>query len=152
MMIFTSLYGVVDGLFVSNFAGKTAFSAINIIIPFLMILGSVGFMLGAGGSALVAKTLGEGDKEKANRYFSLLVYTTLIVGTILAVTGILIIRPVATLLGASDQMLDTCILYGRIILITLPLFMLQFEFQTFFSVAEKPHFGLFITFHLICFF
>lgn len=145
MMLFTSVYGVVDGLFVSNFAGKTPFTAINFIMPFLMILGSVGFMFGSGGSALISKTLGEGKKEKANSFFSLLVYTTFVCGVVLAVLGIIFVGKIARLLGAEGQMLSDCVLYGRIILIALPMYMLQFEFQGLFVTAEKPHLGLAVT-------
>lgn len=145
MMIFTSLYGVADGFFVSNFAGKGPFTAVNFIMPFLMILGAVGFMFGTGGSALIAKTMGEGDSEEANRQFSLLVYTTVICGTAVAVLGIAIIRPVAVILGAEGELLENCVLYGRIILLALPFYMLQFEFQSFFSAAEKPRLGLAVT-------
>lgn len=145
MMIFTSIYGVVDGFFVSNFAGKTAFTAINFIMPYLMILGTLGFMLGAGGSAIVAKTMGEGKKGLANEYFSLIVYTTIVAGSLLAIIGIILIKPVAAWLGAEGEMLHLAIKYGRIILIALPAFMLQMEFQTFFITAEKPTLGLIIT-------
>lgn len=145
MMVFSSIYGVVDGFFVSNFAGKTPFAAVNFIMPFLMILGTIGFMLGAGGSALVAKTLGEGDKVRADRYFSLFVYATMICGVAVAIFGIIFIRPVGAWLGAEGEMLDDCVTYGRLILIALPAFMLQIEFQTFFVVAEKPKLGLFVT-------
>ncbi|MBE6679167.1 MAG: MATE family efflux transporter [Ruminococcaceae bacterium] len=145
MMIFTSIYGVVDGYFVSNYAGKTEFAALNFIMPFLMILGAVGFMFGAGGSALVAKTLGEGDKQKASSLFSLFVYVTVICGVVFAVFGVAFIRPIAALLGAEGDMLDMCVIYGRIILYALPAFMLQMEFQTFFITAEKPQLGLTVT-------
>lgn len=145
MMIFTSIYGVVDGFFVSNFVGKTPFAAVSFIFPFLMILGSVGFMFGTGGSALVSKTLGERDPEKANRIFSLLVYVSLALGIVIAVLGIVFLRPIASLLGAEDQMLDDCVLYGRVILIALPAYILQLEFQSFFVTAEKPKMGLWIT-------
>lgn len=145
MLIFTSVYGVVDGLFVSNFVGDTAFAAINFIMPFLMILGGIGFMFGTGGSALIAKTLGEGDREKANRLFSMLVYITILSGVVLGAVGFFLVRPVAVWLGASDNMLDTCVEYGRVILIALPLYMLQFEFQIFFATAEKPKWGLGVT-------
>lgn len=145
MMIFTSIYSVVDGLFVSNYVGKTPFASINLIMPVIMILGVVGFMIGTGGSALVAKTLGEGDKERANRYFSFLVYTALIAGIILAVLGIVFMKPIAKLLGAEGEMLNHCVLYGRIILIALPAFMLQNMFQSFLITAEKPKIGLIIT-------
>lgn len=145
MMIFTSIYGVVDGFFVSNFVGKIPFAAVNFIYPFLMILGSVGFMFGTGGSALVSKTMGERDMARANRIFSLLVYASLILGTVIAVLGILFIRPIASLLGAEGQMLEDCVLYGRIILAAIPAFVLQMEFQNFFITAEKPKLGLYVT-------
>ncbi len=145
MMIFTSIYGVVDGLFVSNFAGKTAFASVNLIMPVLMVLGTVGFMFGAGGSAIVSKTLGEGNAEKANKYFSMLVYATIISGIILTIAGFIFLRPVAVLLGATEDMLEGCVLYGRIIIAALTAFMLQNVFQSFLITAEKPHFGLVIT-------
>lgn len=145
MMIFTSIYGVVDGIFVSNFVGKTSFAAVNLIMPFLMILGTLGFMLGAGGSAIVSKTLGEGDKDRANRYFSMIVYLALICGVALSVLGWIFIRPVSILLGADESMLGDCVLYGRIILIILPAFILQNIFQSFLVTAEKPHIGLALT-------
>jgi putative MATE family efflux protein len=145
MMIFTSIYGVVDGFFVSNYVGKTPFAAVNFIMPFLMILGTVGFMFGTGGSALVSLKMGEGDKEKANRIFSLLIYTSLILGSAIAILGIIFIRPIASFLGAEGQMLEDSVLYGRIILIALPAFILQMEFQSFFVTAEKPQLGFFVT-------
>lgn len=145
MMIFTSIYGVVDGLFVSNFAGKTPFAAINLIMPLLIVLGALGFMVGTGGTAIVAQTLGKGEKEKANSYFSLLVYAVMIGGTVLAVLGILFARPVAKMLGAEGEMLRYCTLYARIVLIALPFFMLQNVFQSFFVTAEKPNLGLLVT-------
>ncbi len=145
MMIFTSIYGVVDGFFVSNFVGKTPFAAVNFIMPFLMVLGAVGFMLGSGGSALISKTMGEGNKEKANRIFSLLVYVGMILGVVIATLGIIFIEPVAILLGAEGAMVEDCVLYGRIILLALPALILQFEFQTFFVTAEKPQLGLVFT-------
>lgn len=142
MMIFASVYSVVDGFFVSNFAGKTPFAAINLIMPFLMILYTVGFMFGTGGSAIVAKTLGEGDGKKAREYFSFFVYTAFILGVIFAVLGFIFIRPIATLLGAEGDMLDYAVIYARIILVALPFNVLQFLFQSFFVTAEKPHLGL----------
>lgn len=145
MMIFTSIYGVVDGFFVSNFAGKTAFTAVNFIFPLLMILGAVGFMFGTGGSALVARTLGEQNAQKANRTFSLLVYVSLGLGMLVAAAGILLIRPIARLMGAEGEMLENCVLYGRIILCALPAYILQMEFQSFFVTAEKPKLGLAVT-------
>ena len=145
MMIFTSIYGVVDGFFVSNFVGKTSFAAVNFIMPFLMILGAFGFMFGTGGSALVARTMGEGKKEKANRIFSMLTYISAALGVLIALLGILLIRPIAAALGATGAMLEDCVLYGRIILAALPAFMLQQEFQSFFVAAEKPQLGLAVT-------
>ncbi len=145
MMIFTSIYGVVDGFFVSNFVGKTPFAAVNFIMPFLMILGGVGFMFGTGGSALVSKTMGEGEPRKAKEYFSLLVYVSAVCGVVIGVLGIVFVRPVAALLGAEGEMLDNCVLYGRIILLALPALMLQYEFQSFFVTAGKPQLGLAVT-------
>ena len=145
MMVFTSLYGIVDGLFVSNFVGKTAFAAINFIMPFLMILGTIGFMIGTGGSATIAKTLGEGCKDKANRHFSMLIYTTIITGIVFTIIGIIFIEPIARLLGADGQMLGDCVEYGTIILCALTFFMLQNVFQSFLVTAEKPHLGLYVT-------
>lgn len=145
MMIFTSIYGVVDGLFVSNFVGKTPFAAVNLIMPLLMILGALGFMIGTGGSAIVAKTMGEGNLEKANQYFSMLVYVTIAGGILLTILGQIGIRPVAMAMGATENMIDDCVLYGRILLVSLTAFMLQNVFQSFFVTAEKPQLGLGIT-------
>lgn len=145
MMIFTSIYGVVDGFFVSNFAGKTSFAALNLIYPFLMILGTVGFMFGTGGTAIVAMSLGEGDKARANRLFSLFVYVCFGLGVVFAVLGIVFIRPVAVLMGAEDELLEHSIVYGRIILSALPFYVLQMMFQSFFVTAEKPQLGLYVT-------
>ncbi len=145
MMIFTSIYGVVDGLFVSNFVGKTPFAAINLIMPFTMILGGVGFMVGTGGSALVAKTLGEGDKPAANRYFTMMVLFTLLLGAGLSVFGIAAMPRAARLLGATDAMMEDCVVYGRVVVAFTAAFMLQNVFQTFLSTAEKPKLGLFYT-------
>lgn len=145
MMIFTSVYSIVDGFFVSNYVGKTPFAAVNFIMPFLIILGSLGFMFGTGGSALIAKTIGEGKRGKANELFSMLIYITIICSIVLAVFGIVFMRQIAALLGAEGAMLDNCVLYGRIILLALPAYMLQFEFQSFFSTAEKPQLGLIFT-------
>ena len=145
MMIFTSIYGVVDGFFVSNFVGKTPFAAVNLIYPFLMILGAVGFMFGTGGSALISKTMGEGDEAKARSLFSLIVYVSLILGVVIAVLGNLALRPVAALLGAEGALLEACVTYGRVILMALPAFLLQFEFQSLFVTAGKPQLGLVFT-------
>ena len=142
MMIFTSIYSVIDGLFVSNFAGKTALAAINIIYPFIMAVGALGFMMGTGGSALVGRLLGEGEKEKANQTFSLIVYTTAIAGIVLSALAFLLVPTVSRLFGASGKLLDYCILYGRICFLSMPCFMLQNVFQCFFITAEKPRLGL----------
>ncbi len=145
MMIFTSIYGVVDGFFVSNFVGKTPFAAVNFIMPFLMILGAIGFMFGTGGSALVSKTMGEGNHEKAKRIFSLLIYVSAGCAVVIAAVGVTLLRPLASLLGAEGEMLENCVRYGRIILVALPAYILQFEFQSFFVTAEKPQLGLAFT-------
>ena len=145
MMVFTSIYGVVDGLFVSNYAGKTAFAAINLVMPFIMVLGGMGFMIGTGGTALVAKVLGEEEKKEANRYFSMMVLVTLLLGVALSVVGVIFMRPVSRLLGATEAMMDDCVLYGRIVIAFTFTFMLQNVFQSFLIVAEKPKLGLGVT-------
>ncbi len=145
MMVFTSIYGVVDGFFVSNYAGKTPFAAVNFIFPVLIILGCPGFMLGTGGSALIAKTMGEGDKKRANQIFSLLIYVGAAAGVVLGAVGIALLPSVAVLLGAEGQLLADCVIYGRIILLAGPFFMLQMEFQCLFATAEKPKLGLTVT-------
>ncbi len=145
MMIFTSIYGVVDGFFVSNYVGKSPFAAVNFIYPFIIILGSFGFMFGTGGSALIAKTLGEGNNEKAKKLFSLFVLASAITGVAVAVFGIIFIRPIAAFLGADGDLLENAVVYGRMILAALPFYMLQLEFQSFFVTAEKPQLGLFVT-------
>ena len=144
MMVFTSIYGVVDGFFVSNIVGKTPFAAVNFIMPFLMVLGAIGFMFGTGGGALIGRTLGEGKKEKANRLFSLFVYVTLLLSACIAALSIWKLPEIATMLGAEGALRKDCVSYGRIILIALPFFTLHFEFETFFVTAEKPQFGLFV--------
>lgn len=145
MLVFTSIYGVVDGFFVSNYVGKTSFAAVNFIMPFLMILGCVGFMFGTGGGALIAKTMGEGKKEKANQLFSMLVLISVLCGVGLAILGISFLRPIASALGAQGQMLEDSVAYGRIILIAIPAFILQYEFQCLFATAQKPKLGLYVT-------
>ena len=142
MMIFTSIYSVVDGLFVSNYAGKTALAAINLILPLLMALSALGFMVGTGGSAIVAKTLGEGKKKEANEYFSMLVYITLGGGIVLAILGAIVVPFIATALGATGELHRDCVIYARITFISMPAFMLQNVFQSFFVAAEKPKLGL----------
>lgn len=145
MLVFTSIYGVVDGFFVSNFVGKTPFAAVNLIMPFLMMLGCVGFLFGTGGGALIAKTMGEGRRERANRLFSMLICVSLICGVALAAAGLLVLRPVAQFLGAQGRLLEDSVAYGRIILISLPSYVLQYEFQCLFATAEKPKLGLYVT-------
>jgi len=154
MMVFTSIYGIVDGFFVSNFVGGLPFAALNLIFPLIMILGAFGFMLGAGGTAFVAKELGAGNKERANRVFSMLVYTTFVLGVILAVLGLLVVRPISVWLCEGEKelspverakLVEYCVLYGSIIITALPAFMLQNAFQSFFVTAEKPRLGLWVT-------
>ena len=143
-MLFTSIYGIVDGLCVSNFVGKTAFAAVNLIMPLPMLLGTIGFMLGTGGSAIVGITLGEGDQKKADRYFTLFLLAALVSVSVLAVLGIVFLRPIAVLLGAKGELLDYAVRYGRILMVSLPTFALQNMFQSFFVTAEKPHLGLLV--------
>ena len=145
MMVFTSIYGVVDGLFVSNFAGKTPFAAINLVMPFIMVLGGIGFMIGTGGTALVSKVLGEGEPEKAKRYFTMMILFTLLVGAVLTVFGVTMMEKVARFFGATDEMLHDCVLYGRIVISFTAAFMLQNVFQSFLIAAEKPKLGLIAT-------
>ena len=147
MMVFTSIYSVVDGLFVSIFAGEAAVNAIQYIYPLFMVFGSIGFMLGAGGSALVSKTLGEGDKDRANKYFTMLVVATAAIGILIAVLGQFVVAPVAALLCGSSEgkIYENCVLYGRILLAAQPFFILQNIFQSFFVTAEKPRLGLLAT-------
>ena len=147
MMVFTSIYSIVDGLFISNFVGKDGVAAINYIFPFIMVLGSIGFMLGAGGSALVSKVLGEGDRELANKYFSLLVYFTAAVGLVIMAVGQIFIPQCAAWLSRQSEgvIYDYCVVYGRILLAGQPFFILQNIFQSFFVTAEKPRLGLIVT-------
>ncbi len=154
MMVFVSIYGIVDGIFVSNFVGQIPFAALNLIFPLIMILGAFGFMLGAGGNAVVSKRLGEGDKTGANSLFSMLIYTTVTLGVILSIIGILVARPVAELFAQNEknmneaqkaELVENCVLYARTILSVMPAFMLQNAFQGFFVTAEKPRLGLYVT-------
>lgn len=142
MMVFTSIYGVVDGYFVSNFVGKTPFAAVNLIMPFLMILGGVGFMIGTGGSALVAKYLGEQNDSQARRVFSMMMIVTLILGITTSALGIIFAENVAQLLGADSELLPYCVTYARTCLIFNTMFMLQNVFQSFLVTAERPKMGL----------
>ncbi len=145
MLVVTSIYSVVDGFFISNFAGKVPFAAVNFIMPVLMVVGAVGFMMGTGGGALIAKTMGMRDMEKANKLFSMVVYLSIIMGAIMAVLGILCLRPIAIALGAEGELLENAVRYGRIVLLATPAFILQFEFQCLFATANKPGLGLAIT-------
>ena len=145
MMVFTSIYGVVDGYFVSNYTGKTPFAAVNLIMPFLMILGGVGFMFGTGGGTLIAKTMGEGKAEKADKLFSMTVFASILCGLVLTAVGLLFLRPFARLMGAEGELLENSLLYGTINLIALPFYILQYEFQCLFATAEKPKLGLYVT-------
>ena len=145
MMVFTSIYSVVDGFFISNFAGKTAFAALNLIWPFLMILGGMGFMIGTGGTALVSRYLGAGQKERARRYFSMLVEFTALLGLILTAIGLIFMEPIARFLGATGEMIPDCVLYGRIVIAFNVAFMFQNVFQSFLVAAERPRLGLVAT-------
>lgn len=145
MMIFTSVYGVVDGFFVSNYTGKTSFAAVNFIMPVLMVLGCVGFMFGTGGSAVISKTMGEGDRKKASEIFTFIVIASAVLGTALAVIGMFVLKPLAVLFGADGRLLTDSVFYGKIILAALPFYVLQFEFQCLFATAGKPKLGLFVT-------
>lgn len=145
MMIFTSIYGVVDGLFVSNVAGSDAFASVNLIMPALMILGSVGFMIGTGGSALVSLTLGTGDKKRANEIFSMLIYFLIGAGIVISIIGVIIMEPVAKMLGADETTLENCVIYGRTLMIAMTPFLLQNAFQSFLVVAERPKMGLIVS-------
>ena len=145
MMVFVSIYGVVDGYFISNYTGKTPFAAVNIIMPFVMLLGTLGFMVGAGGSALIGKYLGEERTEDARRLFSMLVWLSAAASVLIALGGQLALEPVARALGADETMLPYCVRYGRVVLLGLPALVLQFEFHAFFPVAEKPQLGLYVT-------
>ena len=145
MMIFTSIYSVVDGIFVSNFAGKTPFAAINLIMPYIMILGTVGFMMGTGGTALISKTLGMGDKKKANEIFSMLTYVCIGSGVVISVIALVLLRPVAMRLVAEGEILEDCVLYGKIVLPAATAYILQFAFQSFCVTAEKPNLSLTMT-------
>lgn len=142
IIICTSVYGIVDGFFVSNYVGKTPFAAVNLIMPLLMGLGTVGFMIGTGGSAIVSKTMGEGKGDLANQYFSMLVWVALGLGAVLSVLVFILIRPIAAAFGAEGQLLEDCVIYGRILLCAMPAFILQFVFQSFFITAEKPGLNL----------
>lgn len=145
MMIFTSIYGVVDGLFISNVVGSAAFAGVNLIMPAAMIIGTIGFMFGTGGSAIISMTLGEGFPARANRYFSMFVYLETVVGVVLTLLGLLFIEPIALLLGATEELMPYCLEYGRILFIGMPFYILQNSFQSFIVVAEKPKFGLGVT-------
>ena len=145
MMVFTSIYGVVDGLFVSNFAGKESFAAINLVMPFIMVLGGMGFMIGTGGTALVSKIMGQGEERRANQTFSMMIWVTVILGAVLTALGLAFMEPVARFLGADESTFDDCVLYGRIVIAFTVAFMLQNVFQSFLIAAERPKLGLAVT-------
>jgi len=145
MLVFTGIYGVVDGLFVSNFVGKTAFAAVNLIMPFLMLPAAIAFMIGSGGTALVAKTMGEGDGERAKRLFTMMFWLTIIIGIVLTIVNLVVLKPVTIAFGAEGETLDYCMRYGRIIVLGSTTFLVQFLFQPFFVTAEKPMFGMWVT-------
>ncbi|MBR0415168.1 MAG: MATE family efflux transporter [Clostridia bacterium] len=145
MMLFTSIYYIVDGFFISNFVGATPFAAVNLIMPFIMIFDAVGFMIGAGGTALVSKTLGEGNHKKANEIFSLLIYLLVANGAVFSVVSIVFMEQVARLLGADAQMLPHCVVYGKYVMAGLIPFALQSAFQSFSVTAERPKMGFYIT-------
>lgn len=145
MVVFSSIYGVVDGFFVSNFAGKEAFTAVNFIVPFLYILASLGFMFGSGSSALIAKTMGEGDNKKSNEIFSLIIFISIALGILITIIGYIIVEPVALALGAKGELFYSSVYYAKIIMLALPAWFLQFEFQYLFITAEKPKLGFYFT-------
>jgi len=142
MTICTALYSIVDGVFVSNFVGKTPFAAVNLIMPIAMGVGTIGFMIGTGGSAVISKTLGEGKHEQANQYFSMLIYVAIVIAVVLSISGIILIKPISAALGATGELLENCIIYGRIIFISMTAFILQNIFQNFFVTAEKSALSL----------
>lgn len=145
-LIFMSIYGVVDGFFVSNFVGTEPFAALNFVMPLIMMLGFVGLLFGTGGGALIAKTIGEGRKTKANEIFSMLVYLSIFLGIIFEIFGMILIDDVAKFLGATETFLEQSVTYGRIVLFVLPFSILQFQFQCLFPTAEKPKLGFCVTF------
>lgn len=148
MMIVTSIYSIVDGLFISNFAGNTAFAAMNIVWPMLAILSATGLMIGTGGSAIVSKTLGEGDVERADRIFTMLVRVSVIIGAVIAAIVFFFMEPIATALGADVEMIPEAVTYGRIVIVAMPAFILQMDFQSFYMTAEKPELGTIMS--IIC--
>lgn len=142
MMVFTSIYGVVDGIFVSNYAGKTAFAAVNLIMPYIMAFGVLGFMVGTGGTALISKNLGMGNRQKANEIFTMLTWFSILGGVALTVVSMVLLRPAAKLFGAEGQMLEDCVTYGLIVLPATTAYVLQFAFQSFCVAAEKSNLSL----------
>lgn len=145
MMVFTSIYGVVDGIFVSNFAGKIPFAAINLIMPYIMIFGGVGFMVGTGGTALISKTLGMGDRKKANEIFSMLTAICIVSGVVSTGISLAFLRPAAAALGAKGEILKNCVIYGNIVLPSSTAYILQFAYQSFCVTAEKANLSLIMT-------
>ncbi|MBR3146834.1 MAG: MATE family efflux transporter [Eubacterium sp.] len=145
MMLFTSIYAIVDGFFVSNYCGKTPFAALNLIYPVIMLISTVGFMVGTGGSAVVARTLGEGDNKRAQRYFSMFVYAAIVLGITLTVLAQIFLPQISRLLGAEGKIFEDTLIYARVVLLSTPMLVLQVMFQTFFNTAEKPKLGFLIT-------
>ena len=144
MMVISSVYSIVDGLFVSNFAGSDGFAAVNLMMPIAMMISCIGFMAGAGGSALISKTLGEQEAEKAREQFSLIIYLIIGFSLVIGVTVFLLVPQIARMMGAEGAIYDNCVIYGRILISALPAFMLQILFQNFLVVAEKPQMGMVI--------
>lgn len=142
MILCTSVYSIVDGFFVSNYVGKTAFAAVNLIMPVLMGVATLGFMVGTGGSALVSKTMGEGKRELANRYFSMLIYAAAAGGAVISAVCFVFAEAIARALGAEGELLANCVIYSRILFVSMPLFILQYAFQSFFVAAERPDLSL----------
>lgn len=145
MLLCTSVYSIVDGFFVSNYVGKTPFAALNLVMPVLMGVGTLGFMAGTGGSAVVSMTLGEGKKKLANEYFSLIVYVTLAVSIVVALICFALAPQIALALGANGELEADCVRYSRILFLSTPAFVMQYLFQSFFIAAEKPKLGLKVT-------
>ncbi len=145
MAVFTQVYGVVDGLFVSNFVGKATFASVNLMMPVLIILGAIGLMFGTGGSALISKTLGEGDRERANGYFSLFIVAIVISGLALTAIGFLCLDPIVRTFGVSEETEAGCRVYAGVQFASLTALMLQYAFQSFFITAEKSKIGLAVT-------
>ena len=144
MMVISSVYSIVDGLFVSNFAGSDGFAAVNLMMPIAMMISCIGFMAGAGGSALISKTLGEQKNDEARNQFSLIIYIILALSVVIGIAVFLFIPQIAAMMGAEGVIYTNCVIYGRILIAALPAFMLQILFQNFLVVAERPKMGMII--------